>query len=109
MFCQQLVLFHSLHFVETPQKISIRAGLEDLPERLDLSIITDIISSQTLAQANQPRAPLSSNSYKFPPLSPAMSKAYSNTFSLHSANGIIAELQAPDADTYSEWIDGYVI
>lgn len=97
----------SLHFVETTDnRLLIRAGLEDLPERIDLSIITDIVSSQTLAQANQARSPLSSSSSKFPPLSPALTKAHSNAFSLHSANGVIAELQASDSNTYSEWIDG---
>lgn len=99
--------YDSLHFVEAPRPTTIRAGLEDLPERIDLSVVTDIVSAQTVAQAGQKRAsPLSPTSQKYPPLPPAVAKAMSTTFSLHTANGVLAELQAVDAETYSEWIDG---
>lgn len=87
--------------------MGIRAGLDDLPESIDLNTVTDIVSAQTLHQAGQKRSgPLSPQGSKFPPLSPSAVRVYANTFSLHSANGVIAELQASDQNTYSEWIDG---
>ncbi|KAK4706042.1 hypothetical protein P7C70_g158, partial [Phenoliferia sp. Uapishka_3] len=104
-----------LHFVECGERMPIRGGLDDLPERIDLSTVTEIVSnggptlskghSRGFSNASSTRSPTfrSSSTLKSPvPSSPL-------SFSIHSNDGLIAELIAPNQSTYSEWIDGLAL
>ncbi|KAJ2934854.1 hypothetical protein H1R20_g2277, partial [Candolleomyces eurysporus] len=69
-----------LHYVDSAVKFPVRNGLEDLPDRIDVSMISEIGSAPSLS-----------------PLS----------FSLLSAHeGSLADLIAPDISRWADWTDG---
>ena len=89
-----------LHWVETSARTTIRGGLEDLPERIDLGVVTDIVP-HAAANASTPRTPVSRHAQ-------TMSSASLGSlgFTLLSGDTVLADLQALDANLYSEWLDG---
>jgi engulfment/cell motility protein 1 len=78
----------------------VRNGLEDLPERIDLSLISEIAGGTCAPPPNvlRDQNEFSSNSAPMPsPLS----------FSLLSAHeGSLADLIAPDSSRWADWTDG---
>ncbi|KAI5474607.1 engulfment and cell motility protein 1 [Pseudohyphozyma bogoriensis] len=108
-----------LHYVETAERIPIRGGLDDLPERIDLSLVTDVIAgrggstSVGVQQQQRGTSIMSGSSVASPPFSsfrqatsPTLGSTNPLAFTLGSSDGILAELIAPDESTYAEWVDG---
>ncbi|KAF9482537.1 hypothetical protein BDN70DRAFT_874883 [Pholiota conissans] len=89
-----------LHFVDSAVKFPVRNGLEDLPERIDLSLISEIAGGTCAPPPNvlRDQNEFSSNSAPMPsPLS----------FSLLSTHeGSLADLIAPDSSRWADWTDG---
>jgi engulfment/cell motility protein 1 len=76
-----------LHFVDSATKFPIRAGLEDLPERLDVNMITEVGIGAWATPGTSTASPLS--------------------FALVNAEqGPLAMLLAPDAARWADWTDG---
>jgi engulfment/cell motility protein 1 len=78
-----------LHFVDSATKFPVRPGLEDLPERIDVNLITEI----GIGGGAAPGAPAGAAS----PLSFAL---------VNADQGPLAELLAPDAARWADWTDG---
>ncbi|ORY63657.1 ELMO/CED-12 family-domain-containing protein [Leucosporidium creatinivorum] len=122
-----------LHFVESNERGPVRPGLDDLPERIDLALVTDVVpatSPSTNAPSSHPKRSFSiatgasppthrrthsaasshtlQSTHTMPPptTSNAPSASTNLTFSLLSADGLLCSLTAPSPDVYSEWIDG---
>jgi len=88
-----------MHYVDSAVKFPVRSGLEDLPERIEISQITEIATG-TCAP---PPHVLQNND--LPPNSPLMPSTLS--FSLLSANeGSLADQIAPDVQRWADWTDG---
>ncbi|KAL8276486.1 hypothetical protein RQP46_011087 [Phenoliferia psychrophenolica] len=94
-----------LHFVETSERMAIRPGLDDLPERIDLETVTEVVASGP--STGRPRTSTtpatlvrSTSSRVLPPTTNPLA------FVIMSNDGVIAELIAPDEATYAEWVDG---
>ena len=72
-----------LHYCESMDQGAVRGGLDDLPERIDLSLVTDVS------------------------LQSGSGESSSLTFSLLRAPDVsLADLQALNQSQYSEWVDG---
>jgi len=88
-----------IHYADSPVKVTIRAGLEDLPERFEISQITEVATG-TCAP---PPHTLRDND--IPQHSPLMPSPLS--FSLLTANGgSLADQIAPDVQRWADWTDG---
>ncbi|GAA5852412.1 hypothetical protein JCM8547_006773 [Rhodosporidiobolus lusitaniae] len=124
----------ALHWVERAEKGEVRAGLDDLPERLDLALVTDIVPSGANAIQRPGTNGTTSNSHRAnpslsaptsssnrissaskrstdtavpPPGSSSSSTPLTSlTFTLHSSDGPLVTLLAPTSSVYSEWVDG---
>ncbi|GAA5950878.1 hypothetical protein JCM21900_000360 [Sporobolomyces salmonicolor] len=109
----------ALYYAEMTERVPIRSGLDDLPGRIDLALVTDVVSSSASAVQRSRHLSVhrSTSSITNARLS-VFSKDSSSTatslslapqplsFALQSADGTLAELVAPDQSTYSEWVDG---
>ncbi|TFK39866.1 ELMO/CED-12 family-domain-containing protein [Crucibulum laeve] len=89
-----------LHYVDSAVKFLVRNGLEDLPERIDVSLISEIATGTCIPPPNvlrdQDGLPTGS------PLGPSLL-----SFSLLSAHeGSLADLIAPDQSRWADWTDG---
>ncbi|KAF5316171.1 hypothetical protein D9619_006473 [Psilocybe cf. subviscida] len=83
-----------LHFVESAVKFPVRHGLEDLPDRIDVSLISEIAGGLCAPPPNVIRDQHDQNPS---PLS----------FSLLSAHeGSLADLIASDSLRWADWTDG---
>ncbi|KAH8921059.1 hypothetical protein BT69DRAFT_1335896 [Atractiella rhizophila] len=115
-----------LHFVESTERVPIRGGLDDLPEKIDIAQILDVVPNsippadsqrtprargfslnaapnQTNLLGSQPNNRLSTFSVS----SESVASSGGNlSFNLLSSEGVIATMHALDSFTYSEWIDG---
>jgi engulfment and cell motility protein 1 len=84
-----------LHYVDSLSKFPVRSGLEDLPDRIDLALITEIATancappSDSTGGSGTPRLVAS-------PLS----------FSLLTPEGSLADAIAPDVSRWADWTDG---
>lgn len=88
-----------MHYVDSAVKFPVRSGLEDLPERIEISQITEVATGTC---APPPHVLQESN---LPPNSPLMPSSLS--FSLLSANeGSLADQIAPDVQRWADWTDG---
>lgn len=124
----------ALHYVETSDRIPLRGGLDDLPDKsayrilsrvlalsltatvllsVDLALVTDVVAANAAltsgrrSQSTNPRQSIISTHSTSTITTPsASSNPSSLAFSLLSAEGVVAELIAPDQATYSEWLDG---
>jgi engulfment/cell motility protein 1 len=85
-----------LHYVEASVRTPVRAGLEDLPERIDLATVTDVVPH---ASAKGQRTSASVTG-------PTSFGPGGGSFALVSGDAVLAELQAPDQHVYAEWLDG---
>ncbi|EPQ28461.1 uncharacterized protein PFL1_03764 [Pseudozyma flocculosa PF-1] len=87
-----------LHYCEAMERIPIRGGLDDLPERIDLSLVMDV-SLQASGGVHGGHAANGGGG--------ADGAASSLVFSLLRAPDVsLADLQALNQSQYSEWIDG---
>lgn len=89
-----------LHYVDSTAKFVVRSGLEDLPERIDISLITEIATCTGAAPANLLREYMDVP----PPNSPLTTSPLS--FSIISSEGSLADQIAPDQSRWADWTDG---
>ncbi|TFK75020.1 hypothetical protein BDN72DRAFT_955358 [Pluteus cervinus] len=89
-----------LHYVDSAVKFPVRNGLEDLPERIDISMISEIATGTCAPPPNVLR-----DQNDLPPSSPLVASPLS--FSLLSAHeGSLADQIAPDQSRWADWTDG---
>ncbi|KAG6886236.1 hypothetical protein C0993_010798 [Termitomyces sp. T159_Od127] len=89
-----------LHYVDSAIKFPVRSGLEDLPERIDVSMISEIATATCAPPPNVLR-----DENGLPPTSPLIPSPLS--FSLLSAHeGSLADQIAPDQSRWADWTDG---
>ncbi|CAG8723017.1 18589_t:CDS:2, partial [Acaulospora morrowiae] len=82
-----------LHYNDFPNKILIREGVEELPEKIDLSLVTDVMTGPTPVTTGSPSRRLFNNNEL--------------TFSLMSGpDTSLADFHASDLVQFSEWTDG---
>lgn len=89
-----------LHYVDSAVKFQVRSGLEDLPERLDISMITEVATRTCAPPPNVLREHLDVP----PPASPAQASPLS--FSLLTPDGSIADQVVLDQSRWADWTDG---
>jgi engulfment/cell motility protein 1 len=88
-----------LHYVDSTAKFHVRNGLEDLPEKIDVSMINEISTGSCAPPPNVLRDQTDVPMSPFDP-SPL-------SFSLLSAHeGSLADLIAPDLSRWADWTDG---
>lgn len=85
-----------LHYVDSAVKFQVRSGLEDLPERLDISLITEVATRTCAPPPNVLREHLDVPPAQASPLS----------FSLLTADGSIADQIVLDQPRWADWTDG---
>ncbi|KDE05624.1 hypothetical protein MVLG_03996 [Microbotryum lychnidis-dioicae p1A1 Lamole] len=100
-FCRLAANKKALHYLETNGRIAIAPGLDDLPERIMIALISNI----------SPYAPSGELKRQAPSIVSTANTASTGssqplTITLRSSDGIIAELVAPNEMTYFEWLDG---
>lgn len=89
-----------LHYVDSAVKFPVRNGLEDLPERIDISLISEIATGICAPPPNVLR-----DQNDLPPASASVPSPLS--FSLLSAHeGSLADQIAPDQSRWADWTDG---
>ncbi|KAH9479433.1 Engulfment and cell motility protein 1 [Psilocybe cubensis] len=89
-----------LHYVDSAVKFPVRNGLEDLPERIDMSMISEIATGTCAPPPNVLR-----DQNDLPPTSALVPSPLS--FSLLSAHeGSLADQIAPDQSRWADWTDG---
>ncbi|KAF8159524.1 ELMO/CED-12 family-domain-containing protein [Crassisporium funariophilum] len=89
-----------LHYVDSAIKFPVRNGLEDLPERIDISMISEIATGTCAPPPNVLR-----DQNDLPPTNPQVPSPLS--FSLLSAHeGSLADQIAPDQSRWADWTDG---
>jgi engulfment/cell motility protein 1 len=89
-----------LHYVDSAAKFQVRSGLEDLPERIDVSMINEVATGNCVPPPNILR-----DQVDLLPTSPIVASPLS--FSLLSAHeGSLADQIAPDQSRWADWTDG---
>lgn len=89
-----------LHYVDSAVKFPVRSGLEDLPDRIDVSMISEIATGTCAPPPNVLR-----DQNDLPPTGALAPSPLS--FSLLSAHeGSLADLIAPDQSRWADWTDG---
>lgn len=89
-----------MHYVDSAVKFPVRNGLEDLPERIDVSMINEIATGTCAPPPNVLR-----DRDGLPPTGALAPSPLS--FSLLSAHeGSLADLIAPDQSRWADWTDG---
>ncbi|CAK5267685.1 unnamed protein product [Mycena citricolor] len=89
-----------LYYTDSTVKFAVRSGFEDLPERIDVSAISEIATGTGFAPPNVLR-----EQGDLPPTSPPTASPLS--FSLLSAHqGSLADQVAPDQSRWADWTDG---
>ncbi|KAE8207041.1 hypothetical protein CF335_g1434 [Tilletia laevis] len=90
-----------LHFCEASERIPIRGGLDDLRDRIDLSLVADIMTFNSSSAAGTASV---EDGYA---AGGASATPSSLTFSLmHTPDMSFADLTALNASQFSEWVDG---
>jgi len=84
-----------LHYVDSHTKFPVRSGLEDLPDRFDLALITEIATANCA-----PPSDGSGGAGATPLISSPLS------FSLVTPEGSLADAIAPDVSRWADWTDG---
>jgi engulfment and cell motility protein 1 len=87
-----------LHYVDSQVKFPVRDGLEDLPERIELSLVAEISTGNCIPP---PRA---AEDHHPSPISPVGPSPLS--FSLLTTEGSLADQIAPDMSRWADWTDG---
>lgn len=88
-----------LHYVDSTAKFPVRNGLEDLPERIDVSMISEIATG-TCA----PPPALVRDQSDFPSSAHIPSPLSFSLLSTHE--GSLADQIAPDQSRWADWTDG---
>ncbi|KAM0754890.1 hypothetical protein T439DRAFT_309736 [Meredithblackwellia eburnea MCA 4105] len=97
----------TLHYLEAGERKAVRPGLEDLPEKIDVNTITDIIGGGGGSSSlhSRPYSTASSSTHG-PTTIPTPASPLAFTIVTTSTTSPPIELLAPDGTTYSEWVDG---
>ena len=90
-----------LHYVDNAVKFPVRNGLEDLPERIEVSLITEIATGTCAPPPNVLRE---YTDVPLPPTSPLQASPLS--FSIIGPDGSLADMIAPDQSRWADWTDG---
>jgi engulfment/cell motility protein 1 len=86
-----------LHYIDSAVKFPVRSGLEDLPERIEISTISEVATGACAPPPNVLRDSIDTPSLVASPLS----------FSLLTAHeGSLADQIAPDQSRWADWTDG---
>ena len=94
-----------LHYVDSAVKFVVRNGLEDLPERIDISAINEIATGTCAPYPSALRGDQDVNTGTGAGASPIQASPLS--FSLLSAGGgTLAAQIAPDQSRWADWTDG---
>jgi hypothetical protein len=96
--CRQDKGLKYLHYVDSAAKFPVRDGLEDLPERIELSLVSEV------ATKNCAPPPRTDGHDHLSPVSPLVASPLS--FSLLTNEGSLADQIAPDASRWADWTDG---
>jgi engulfment/cell motility protein 1 len=88
-----------MHYVDSQSKFPVRGGLEDLPDRLDITTVTEIA---TVNCAPPPSSSDTSAGVAGSERQPASSLS----FSLITPEGSLADVIAPDVSRWADWTDG---
>jgi engulfment and cell motility protein 1 len=94
-FLQDNSLKH-LHYVDSQSKFPVRNGLEDLPERVDIALITEIATANCAPPSDGTTGGSGAQSLVASPLS----------FSLLTPEGSLVDAIAPDVSRWADWTDG---
>ncbi|KAJ3491834.1 hypothetical protein NLI96_g392 [Meripilus lineatus] len=90
-----------LHYCDSPSKFIVRDGIEDLPERIDISTINEVATGTCAPFPHTPRDQVDS----LTPNSPLHASQLS--FALLTASGACLAAQiAPDSSRWADWTDG---
>jgi engulfment and cell motility protein 1 len=96
-----------LHFVDAPFKFGVRNGFEDLPERLEVASIQDILTGTCAAPqgavAGSSVPGLGKDQLDLPP---SQLNIAPFSFSLTGEQGTLADQVATDASRFADWTDG---
>jgi engulfment/cell motility protein 1 len=85
-----------VHYVDSQAKFPVRSGLEDLPDRFDLALITEIATANC--------APPPAEGTGGPGAPPLVASPLS--FSLITPEGSLTDAIAPDVSRWADWTDG---
>lgn len=87
-----------LHYVDSQSKFPVRGGLEDLPDRMDITTVTEIATVNCAPPSSSDGSAGGTGSERLPasPLS----------FSLITPEGSLANVIAPDVSRWADWTDG---
>lgn len=88
-----------LHYVDSTAKFPVRNGLEDLPERIDVSMISEIATGTCV-----PPPALVRDQSDFPSSTHIPSPLSFSLLSTHE--GSLADQIAPDQSRWADWTDG---
>ena len=89
-----------LHYVDSPGQFIVRSGLEDLPDRIDVSLITEIATGTCAPPPNVLREYMTD----VPATAPTSPSPLS--FSLITPEGSVADMVAIDQQRWADWTDG---
>ncbi|KAH8116469.1 ELMO/CED-12 family-domain-containing protein [Phellopilus nigrolimitatus] len=89
-----------LNYVDSAVKFQVRNGLEDLPERIDISLITEIATGTCAPPPN-----VLPEHMDVPPSSPLHASPLSFSL-LMGQEGSLADQIAPDQSRWADWTDG---
>lgn len=89
-----------LNYVDSAAQFPVRNGLEDLPDRIDVSLITEISTGNCAPPPNVLREYM----VDVPSTSPAQPSMLS--FSLLGQEGSLADVVALDQSSWADWTDG---
>ncbi|EIW58176.1 uncharacterized protein TRAVEDRAFT_167623 [Trametes versicolor FP-101664 SS1] len=91
-----------LHFVDSAMKFPVRKGLEDLPDRVEVAMISEVATGTCAPfphiQRDQADIPLGSGS-------PLLASTLSFSL-LSTSGGSLADQIAPDQARWADWTDG---
>ncbi|GBE86653.1 hypothetical protein SCP_0905330 [Sparassis crispa] len=91
-----------LHYVDSAVKFPVRKGLEDLPERIDVSLINEVATGTCVPFPNTILDTIDLSNGSLSPLA-----ASPLSFSLLTAGGSsLADQIAPDQSRWADWTDG---
>ena len=91
-----------LHYCDSPTKFIVRDGIEDLPDRIDISTINEVATGTC---APFPHTPRDQVDVSLTPNSPLHASQLS--FALLTASGACLAAQiAPDSSRWADWTDG---
>ncbi|KDN40446.1 hypothetical protein K437DRAFT_291531 [Tilletiaria anomala UBC 951] len=95
-----------LHYCESAERMPIRGGLDDLPERIDLAQVTDISVSNMAQQIRNANDPNGQSQLGSGGAGPDINSANLIFGLIRAPDTLIAEMGALSQSQFSEWVDG---